>query len=477
MSGTLYDAVPYPGYPFAQTHPDRLAAIAHLLGMHTAPVEHCRVLELACGDGGNLIPMALTLPGSTFVGIDLAAGAIAQGRETIAALGLRNIELREGDVATVDESWGAFDYILTHGLYSWAPAPVRDAVLRISSERLAANGVAYVSYNALPGARIRQMLREMMLFHAGEIEAPMERAQQARALLDLIAQGQAKPDAFTEMVRSEIERMTDRDLWALVHDELGEVYEPVYFHQFVEHAEQHGLQYLAGANFYDLQDAAITPDAQEVLSEIAEDDRVLRQQYADFIRCRRFHHTLLCHAGVALEWPVRAARVEGMFAVTAARPVAPHPDLAEGVEEEFRGPLDSGMKTGHPVAKALLMALIESAPQALSFEELVSRAGGVREDVAQILLATSMAGLTDLRTTRLPLVTEVSERPVASPLARYQAAHGEDLTSLNHATVRLAQDLERRLAVSLDGSRKRADLTVEEQTVAGNLARLGLLAG
>jgi hypothetical protein len=32
-----YDAIAYPGYPFPQTHPGRLAALAALHGMHPAP--------------------------------------------------------------------------------------------------------------------------------------------------------------------------------------------------------------------------------------------------------------------------------------------------------------------------------------------------------------------------------------------------------------------------------------------------------
>jgi hypothetical protein len=36
-----YNEVAYPGLPFAQTHPDRLATIATLLGMKPAPVVVC----------------------------------------------------------------------------------------------------------------------------------------------------------------------------------------------------------------------------------------------------------------------------------------------------------------------------------------------------------------------------------------------------------------------------------------------------
>ena len=55
---TTYDAVPYTSYPYPQTHPDRLCTLARLFGMSAAHPTGCRVLELGCATGGNLIPMA-----------------------------------------------------------------------------------------------------------------------------------------------------------------------------------------------------------------------------------------------------------------------------------------------------------------------------------------------------------------------------------------------------------------------------------
>ena len=68
-SSYSYDEIPYESYPFAQSHPDRLATLATLFGMKPQPIDDCRVLELGCASGGNLIPMAACLPGSKFVGI------------------------------------------------------------------------------------------------------------------------------------------------------------------------------------------------------------------------------------------------------------------------------------------------------------------------------------------------------------------------------------------------------------------------
>ncbi|MCD4811464.1 hypothetical protein K8R14_02560, partial [bacterium] len=65
---TSYDEVPYESQSFPQSHPDRLAMLARLFGLSPAPVTQCRVLELGCAGGGNLIPMAFHLPDSEFVG-------------------------------------------------------------------------------------------------------------------------------------------------------------------------------------------------------------------------------------------------------------------------------------------------------------------------------------------------------------------------------------------------------------------------
>src|SRR5208282_2507215 len=95
---TSYEELPYPSLPYPQSHPDRLATVATLLGMRPPDITRCRVLKLGCASGGNLVPMALTLPGSRFVGLDRSALQIAQGRALVEQLGLRNIELEQRDL-------------------------------------------------------------------------------------------------------------------------------------------------------------------------------------------------------------------------------------------------------------------------------------------------------------------------------------------------------------------------------------------
>ena len=99
-----YDEVPYPSGAFEQTHPDRLATVATLFGMKPAPIERCRVLELGCASGGNLVPMAHALPGASFLGVDISSREIADGLPWIERLGLRNLRLEQGDILALDAS-------------------------------------------------------------------------------------------------------------------------------------------------------------------------------------------------------------------------------------------------------------------------------------------------------------------------------------------------------------------------------------
>src|SRR5690349_23180104 len=131
-----YDEVLYAGHPFNQTHPERLATVATLFGMRPARSAACRVLELGCADGGNLIPMAYSLRGSDFVGIDNGARGIAKGQALAGELRLPNIRLLCRNILEPLADLGTFDYILAHGVYSWVPPEVADRMLGICRELL-----------------------------------------------------------------------------------------------------------------------------------------------------------------------------------------------------------------------------------------------------------------------------------------------------------------------------------------------------
>src|SRR5947207_2446253 len=155
-----YGDVAYEGQSNAVSHPDRMAVVATMFGLTPPEVATCRVLELGCSAGANLLPMAETLPGAELVGCDLSPQAIAAARETAADAGIRNVVFVEGDLSTLPDALGEFDYLIAHGVYSWVPAPVRDAMFALAGRRLRSNGVMFVSYNVYPGCHVRKAVWE-----------------------------------------------------------------------------------------------------------------------------------------------------------------------------------------------------------------------------------------------------------------------------------------------------------------------------
>ncbi|MBV9209817.1 MAG: methyltransferase regulatory domain-containing protein, partial [Acidobacteria bacterium] len=464
-----------PSYLHMQTHPDRLATMATFFGMQPAPVERCRVLELGCNDGGNLIPYAFSLPESSFVGIDLAARPIKRGQEMVADLGLKNIELRRFDVMEVDESFGEFDYIIAHGLYSWVPPFVRDKILEICRANLSPQGVAYVSYNAYPGCHLRDMTREMMLFHTQNVTDPEEKIVQAMALLKFLADSFAEPDLYRMFLQKELEHVLERRREQMFHDDMAEFNQPYYFYQFAREAAAHGLQFLSEADFFEMQDHLYTPQVKEAL-KIMSSDIIAREQYLDFVRCRRFRQTLLCHKDVQLNRQIKPERLRGFYIASSARAVSEKPDVTGGAVEEFQGAKGAVMKTDHPVAKAAIICLGEAHPQSLGFQELLERAlersgnalatnEAERERDAlvlgDILLKVYAAGLVELHVHQQQLATVAGARPIASQLARWQIAQGAVVTTLLCTGLEIEDAFGQKLLRLLDGTRDRADLLRE----------------
>ena len=144
-----YDAVAYPSFVFPHIRPDRLGAIAMLHGVNVPPIDNCRVLELGCGDGANLISIAYSMPGSQCIGLDLSIERIKEAKQIAEVVGISNADFHQADVMEFDaERFGRFDFIIAHGLFSWVPDFVREKILWIYSNCLEPNGVGYISYNA-----------------------------------------------------------------------------------------------------------------------------------------------------------------------------------------------------------------------------------------------------------------------------------------------------------------------------------------
>lgn len=475
----IYDKVPYPSLSFRWTHPDHLATIATLLGLDPAPVERCRVLELGCASGGNLIPMAYSLPQSEFVGIDLAESHIAEGQAKVAMLGLENIDLQKMDITDIQADFGEFDYIIVHGVYSWVSEGVRDKVLEICRQNLAPHGVAYISYNTFPGWRMLGVVRDMMLFHTRHLAEPNERVAEARDLIDFLAgltPSENSPHAsFLNTYLNYINEwiVPKKDSY-LLHEELEEINEPIYFYQFAERVAHHGLQYLADADFQGMLVSNLPDDVARKLGQMVR-NTVELEQYMDFIRNRLFRQSLLCHPGTRLGFKLTPECLARFHVASSAQPETSEPDIHAQTVENFKSADGATLKIDHPVSKAAFMYLGEIWPRSVSFNTLLNtaqaRLNGSRKandspnsevDVkvlgANLLKAYGYSeSLVGLHVHSPAFESNVSERPIGSPVARLQARDDVLVTNLRHERVEL-EDIGHRLLPHLDGSRSRTDL-------------------
>jgi len=453
--------------------------MAMLFGMQPAPVERCRVLELGCASGGNLIPMAYGLPESEFLGIDYSTRQIAQGREMVDALGLNNVTLQLADILDIGPDLGQFDYIIAHGVYSWVPLDVQEQLLRICKQNLAPNGIAYVSYNVYPGWAMMTALREMMIYHTQQIAEPQERAAHARNLVQFLTDSVPEANGvfgaflkvYNNFLNEQRETSKGKDNSLLLHDELAEVNDPCYFYQFMERATAHGLQYLGAARYWRTQPNDFKPDVKKTLQQLAR-DRIDFEQYLDFLRNETFRRTLLCHEDISLDYKLNLELFSRLYVASRAQPVSDEPDVRSVSVEKFRTAGGITVSTDHPVSKVVMMTLRRVCPQAVRFDTLLTEARaelGLDSDpdtleadrqglASNVLTAHAYSdNLIELRVHAPSFTLEVDERPIAWPVTRLQARDRATVTNLRHERVRL-DEFSRYLIGHLDGEHDRQAL-------------------
>lgn len=476
-----YDVVPYPSHPFRQSHPERLAAVGHLFGLKPAPIDSCRVLEIGCAAGGNLIPMAEALPGSQFVGIDLSRKQIESGQKNIATLNLQNIELKYLNCTDVDESLGKFDYVIVHGVFSWVPPDVQEKIFEICHNHLTEHGIAYVSYNTFPGWHLRGMIRDMMNYHVRNFQDPPRRIQQARALLEFLAKSvSADRGAYGMLLNSELQLLRRQSDNYLYHEHLEKNNDPLYFHEFIERAKQHDLQYLGESQIATMWIGNFPKEIAQTLERIAP-EIVQREQYADFVRNRTFRQTLLCHKDAPVSRALKLESLEGAYiSGTMEEQLQDGKSAQPGQPCTFVNPQTrQTMTTQDPLVISTVKRLKESWPCAVSFEDLfenakarlindviadASKLEAMKRSLATNVIHMTVSGIVELQYNPSLFMADIPEMPRTSAVARMQAASTNRLTNARHESVNI-DDLSRHLTPLMDGTR-----TVEE--LVGELKRL-----
>jgi SAM-dependent methyltransferase len=436
---TLYDEVEYPCRSFSQTHPERAAAIGTLLGMSPPAPSTCRVLEVGCGSGWNLIPMAAALPEARIFGFDLAESAIDSAKRDAASLGLTNLRFEHLDLMDLPPDVGEFDYIIAHGFYSWVPEPVRLKLLDVCREHLSPNGLAFISFNANPYARLRRMWRDMMQFHTDQMGAAdsKERLAQSESLLKVLR------DQWTRRTQTRFHsKLLDLQIGSIqsgggnwfFHDDLGPFFELFSITDFNRELNAHGLQFACEALFENLIPEAL-PDWSG--------DWIDREQTWDNMMFRGFRSTLVCRENHRFDRPPSSDAFEKL------RFAAPLTRVSASTFRNER--TTSEAESEDPPTLAALERLKEAWPDSVGIDELQVPAATLRD--------LTLSNVIEPRVTKHHLPhPQNAAKPVVFAPARLQAKRGKVVTNRLHAAIQLEQEPLRQFVIGLDGTRPLSEL-------------------
>lgn len=463
-----YDDTQYESYAYNQTHPEHLYTLAKLFSLKPTNFRKAKVLELGAASGGNIIPMAYNFPDSHFLGIDLSKNQVEDGNAMIESLNLKNIELRHQSILDFEASEGKFDYIICHGIYSWVQADVQDKILSIFEKNLAPQGVAYISYNTLPGWSMVKSIREMMLYHTENIKDPKEKASQARALLQFISEGlEGEQTSYADFLANEIGLLKNQPDSYLLHDHLEANNTPVYFYELIEQAANHNLSYLSDAQLVSMFVGNLPSQFAQEISKVK--SIVVANQYMDFIRNMRFRCTLFCHKDVTINRNLDTANIENFHLSFHGKTNVPLDDesVKEGVEVKFISPSVT-LTTKNEMSKTVLRTLIE-AQKPLGFDSLISKVlksfttqtkEAVRTHIHQDLnlLRLVLGGIIQIHSNDGNYIHQAKGKPRTTRLAIEQAKRKNYVVNQRHEMVAL-NPLERLMIQKLDGEHSNDALT------------------
>ncbi len=464
-----YDAVPYTAIPFSRLQPSRLGAVAGLLGMKAAPAATARTLEIGCATGGHIIPLAARCPGAQFVGLDVSAAQIAQANERVARLGLKNIEFQARSLTELGPADGVFDYIVCHGVYSWIPQAVREALMRVVGERLSPEGIAVISFNVLPGWRLFQVVRDSMILHAGEIDSHEQRSAQTRRLFDLMEKHGAPDSTYGGVWRREARRMADLPNFYLAHELFEENNTPCTFRDFMKEAGRNGLAYLGETRPLGNIPENSSEGRAAIIRELSGNELLATEQYIDIVTGRTFRESLLIHANRAplVDRSLDDSRLDGLHLLTTATlEVKDAPGGGCTVRDG-----DTEIDVNDPFVASRLRAIMARSPASSSLDELAPAGACTaeqRENLASVLMNFVCRGMLDVTSEAVVCQNRAGDRPRVWPLAASDAAARLDRTATLRHTLFDLTPFAQFVAPLLDGEHGRAEIV--ERLAADALA-------
>ncbi len=414
--------------------PSRLGARALVEGYPTPPLNAARYLEIGSRSGTNLIAHAVAFPQASFT-----AAPVADHPDIVSLAGqakATNVHGAELDLANFESTdLGTFDFITAADVFSTSTTAERMALLVLTKKHLAEEGVACISVDVTPGWQTIDDLKSEMSESLDKESDPRKQVQLVRArVISLVNSVSAGELSERQHQLGELTRLAHASDAEIYRDFLNPSRRSVPIDEFLAMAAAAKLKPIG-----DIDPAKsnldVLPSATRPASTHPQEIAGVYNQIDQYTKTKR-RHVLLVHADRERQaFDLRKALGSLCLTSDLSREDKKLTDraLLAGGPMTFVGPLK--YRTQNPIEIAALALLEKHKYFPIRADRLVAHivaalkpTGILPADalqvsralfaVAQKLLPTG-ALLTHLVESRA--VSQVSERPVLSPLALVQA--------------------------------------------------------
>ena len=316
---------------------------------------------------------------------------------------------------------------------------LQDAIFRICSQNLVPNGIAYISYNVLPGWHLRKIVRDICAYHAGTDGTPQYRVARARWMLEQVAKLSSDATNFGRILRDEAKLTTPLPDSYILGEFLADENTPSYFHEFVDRAADHDLTFLSETNLAVSIPENHGAEQAKLIRAIAGSSGVLIEQYIDFFTGRPFRRSLLIKSAQAskIERKLSPQRLRSLHFAGQLRLDSA---VSKGATAVFTHEQRS-MTTNDPIVRRAMELLASAYPATCSLEELIGGVGmsdttgpppdriAIETRLLDALFKAVAALYVSVSTLPLKVGRAAAARPTVCKVARLQATNGQSWAS------------------------------------------------
>lgn len=318
--GYVTDVEYLPGY-YREQAPSHMALACLLGGVAPADLPEDYVYcDFGCGTGQTVALLAAANPKAHFYGVDFHPAHIARAQAFARDAGLTNLTYVEAGFADMADGAATdlppLDAAALHGVYAWISAENRTALTRLLARRIKPGGMAYVSYNSLPGWTISAPLQRLMLEHAAL--TPGGATGKAAAALDFALKLQAAgasilgdPAALAQLKSAGPTESETEKLAYLAHEYLNAHWTPLYHADVAHDMAAAKLSYAGSATLLENFPAlSLTPEQQALLATVP--DPTVRETFKDYCANRPFRRDVFVRGARRLSNAERDRRLSDL---------------------------------------------------------------------------------------------------------------------------------------------------------------------